>query len=837
MAALIETDVQTTSGPRVRATLCALLLAAVLCGWASAQADAHIYWASSHSIQQANVDGTWLESLISADDADSVAVDSAHLYWTNYITGAIWRASLDDGSVDANFITGGNQPLGVAVDAGHIYWANSLGNTIGRANLDGTGVNQSFITATEPIGMAVDGGHIYWANHQGNAIARANLDGTGVNQSFIAGASNPYAVAVDAGHVYWVNRDSGFIGRANLEGGSSSAGLAVDAGHVYWGNSGSATIGRANLGGTGVERNFITGVTVGGGIAVDARQSVAPTVATDAASSLTATGAALNSTINPGGSGTTYKLEYGPTTAFGTVLPAVGTFNAGFGSSPQSQPARAISGLSPGTTYYYRVCANNLVTGSGVANQVCGAVRAFTTSGTSAPSASTGAASAVTNTSAQVAGSVNAHGAATAYVVEYGTSTAFGQIGPVPSGNAGSGTASLPVSTTLSGLQPNTTYLYRLVAANSQGTTTGTVRSFITSGPPTAPAVTTGEASDVIFTSAMLNATIDPKGRPTAFMFEYGRTTAFDHVTAVDSAGSSGGAQQISVRVRGLPTGTRLLYRIVATNAAGTTMGAVMSFTTLTPIVSPPIFWTNSSTDSIGQAGPFGLDPNQSFIATGDSPQGITFEISPFDSSHIYWSNPNSIGRASFDGSDVNQNFITSLSSPAGVTFDDDHIYWAETGTGAIGRANLTGTVVNRQFITGASSPTGIAVDSGHVYWTNRDSNTIGRANLDGTGVDQSFITGANSPSGVAVDFDYVYWTNWSAGTIGRANRNGTGVDQSFITGATNPFGIAVDYNAVLWTNFNAATVGRSNLDGTGVTQSFVLTDPRPTGVAVRPSG
>ncbi|MEA2192342.1 MAG: hypothetical protein QOI73_2463, partial [Solirubrobacteraceae bacterium] len=656
-------------------------------------------------------------------------------------------------------------------------------------------------------------------------------------------------VAVDAGHVYWVNRDSGFIGRANLdgtgvtqewidEGGSSFAGLAVDAGHVYWGNSGAATIGRANLDGTGVDLNFITGVTVAGGMAVDARHSVAPTVATDAASSVTATGAALNSTINPGGSGTTYKLEYGLTTTFGTVLPAAGTFNAGFGSSPQSQPAKPISGLSPATTYYYRVCANNLVTGSGVANQVCGAVRAFTTSGTSAPSVSTGAASAVTNTSAQVAGAANAHGAATAYVFEYGTSTAFGQVGPVPSGNAGSGTASLAVSTTLSGLQPNTTYFYRLVAANSQGTTTGPVKSFITSGPATAPAVTTGEASDITHTRATLNATIDPKGRPTAFMFEYGTTTAFDHVTAVDSAGSFGGVEQISFPVHGLPAGAMLLYRIVATNAAGTTMGAVMSLTTYPPLQPPPLYWTNSSTDSIGTAGPYGSsNPNQSFIATGDSPQGIAFEVSPFDSSHIFWSNPNSIGQANWDGSDVNQNFITSLSSPRGVATDDDHIYWADTGTNTIGRATLSGTGVNRQFITGATSPDGIAVDSGHVYWTNRDSNTIGRANLDGTGVDQSFITGADAPSGLAVDFDHVYWTNWSAATIGRANRNGTGVDQSFITGATNPFGVVVDSQNVYWTNFNAATVGRANLDGTDVNQSFVVTDPRPVGVAVRPDG
>jgi len=34
----------------------------------------------------------------------------------------------------------------VAVDAAHVYWTNIDANTIGRANLDGTGANQRFIT-------------------------------------------------------------------------------------------------------------------------------------------------------------------------------------------------------------------------------------------------------------------------------------------------------------------------------------------------------------------------------------------------------------------------------------------------------------------------------------------------------------------------------------------------------------------------------------------------------------------------------------------------------------------------------------------------------------------
>ena len=109
-----------------------------------------------------------------------------------------------------NFVEGGSQPAGVAVDAAHIYWTNVLNTstgagTIGRANLDGTGVNQNFIDAGPfPFGLAVDSGHLYWThvnfssdpNAFDDAIGRANLDGTGADQSFIFGAFSPEGVAV-----------------------------------------------------------------------------------------------------------------------------------------------------------------------------------------------------------------------------------------------------------------------------------------------------------------------------------------------------------------------------------------------------------------------------------------------------------------------------------------------------------------------------------------------------------------------------------------------------------------------------------------------------------------
>jgi PKD repeat protein len=88
-----------------------------------------------------------------------------------------------------------------------------------------------------------------------------------------------------------------------------------------------------------------------------------------------------------------------------------------------------------------------------------------------APGAMTGAASQVTSNSATVSGTVTN---ATRYLVEFGTSTLYGQSTPSASATAGS------LSVTLSGLRPGTVYHYRLVATNSAGTTVGADGSFRT---------------------------------------------------------------------------------------------------------------------------------------------------------------------------------------------------------------------------------------------------------------------------------------------------------------------------------------------------------------------
>jgi hypothetical protein len=97
---------------------------------------------------------------------------------------------------------------------------------------------------------------------------------------------------------------------------------------------------------------------------------------------------------------------------------------------------------------------------------------------TAAPTATTGSASAIGEVSAKLAGSIDPDGASTSYHFAYGTSTAYKA--STASVTLTAGSASVNVSAALTGLAPATTYHYRLVASNADGTSYGTDRTFTT---------------------------------------------------------------------------------------------------------------------------------------------------------------------------------------------------------------------------------------------------------------------------------------------------------------------------------------------------------------------
>ena len=73
------------------------------------------------------------------------------------------------------------------------------------------------------------------------------------------------------------------------------------------------------------------------------------------ASSVTGTGATLSGGVYPNGLATTYYWEYGTTTAYGSQTTAV---SVGSGTSAAAATA-TLTGLSTGTTYHYRLVAQN----------------------------------------------------------------------------------------------------------------------------------------------------------------------------------------------------------------------------------------------------------------------------------------------------------------------------------------------------------------------------------------------------------------------------------------------------------------------------------------------
>ncbi|MCL4442611.1 MAG: efflux RND transporter periplasmic adaptor subunit [Actinobacteria bacterium] len=99
-------------------------------------------------------------------------------------------------------------------------------------------------------------------------------------------------------------------------------------------------------------------------------------------------------------------------------------------------------------------------------------------SSTSAPTVNTGAATALMTTSTSLNGTVNPNGVSTSYYFEYGTSTSYGSNTNTVS--VGSGKSNINVSSSVGGLSPATTYIYRLVASNSLGTSYSSPQYFTT---------------------------------------------------------------------------------------------------------------------------------------------------------------------------------------------------------------------------------------------------------------------------------------------------------------------------------------------------------------------
>jgi hypothetical protein len=294
-----------------------------------------------------------------------------------------------------------------------------------------------------------------------------------------------------------------------------------------------------------------------------AAAATAPTASTGPVSTVAPTTATVSGSVNPNGVATTWYVEYGTSTSYGTK-----TSSASAGSGTSSTAVSApLASLKAGTTYHYRFVATSSA-GTGH-----GADGILTTS--SAPAAVTSAASGVTATSATLNGTVDPSGRPTTWYFEYGTSTGYGKKTTVK--DAGSGTGASAVNAPVTGLTTGRTYHFRIVATNDAGTAHGGDQSFVSSA---SPVVTTKAASSVGDTTARLNGSVDPQGAATTYYFDYGTSTGYGAKTAAASVGAGTSARSVSAAITGLAGATTYHFRLVAANATGSTTGADQTFTT-----------------------------------------------------------------------------------------------------------------------------------------------------------------------------------------------------------------------------------------------------------------
>jgi len=196
-------------------------------------------------------------------------------------------------------------------------------------------------------------------------------------------------------------------------------------------------------------------------------------------------------------------------------------------------------------------------------------------------SALTGVASSVVDVSAVLNATVNPNGSEVfSCHFEYGTTTSYGFNAPC-SKLPGSGENPVAVSASAMGLAANTTYHFRILAANAGGAGAGADESFTTLPDP--PTVVTGAASSITQTAATLNATVNPLGETVSDChFEYGSSNSYGNsVPCSTPPGSGSEPVEVSAPVASLSENTTYHFRIAATNSTGTSHGSDGTFNTL----------------------------------------------------------------------------------------------------------------------------------------------------------------------------------------------------------------------------------------------------------------
>jgi hypothetical protein len=335
-----------------------------------------------------------------------------------------------------------------------------------------------------------------------------------------------------------------------------------------------------------------------------------PVVHTDAADSISTTGATLHGRVDDtgvaGGTECSFQVAAASDPAFASPLRTVPCEPNPVEGSSAVAVSVTLSGLSPHTNYLFRVAGTNAEGGP-----VNGQARAFETS-TEPPEATLESADQLTQTTAELRGFVDNHGAPRGttchFEVAHGDDITFqSPFETVPCDPPlveGEGQTS--VAATLTGLSVNASYLYRLVVSSAGGDPPPSPY-LMAETLPEAPTVSTGGAGAVGTATAVLHGRVDDEGdlAGSACQFEVAAAgdLEFDSpLTTIPCDPSPVDGEEevaVSAEVSGLAPATEYRYRVAASNRGGETFGSGRSFTTEALTESPPVRETGPTTPVI----------------------------------------------------------------------------------------------------------------------------------------------------------------------------------------------------------------------------------------------
>ncbi len=290
-----------------------------------------------------------------------------------------------------------------------------------------------------------------------------------------------------------------------------------------------------------------------------------PWATTQNASDISLTSALLNGNITNNGFPAAIKFEYGLTTFYDSVVDAVPDSAI---NNVNILTSYSLNGLTPFTTYHFRIKATNL-NGTSFGDD-----REFITGG---PSVSALSASDLGLYSAQLNGVVNANNVVSVSKFEYGLTTGYGhEVAAMP--DSVTGNANTDITCLLSGLLQDTTYHYRVKATSAIGTNYSDDRTFRTKMPPLLFTLT---ATEITLNSAKLNGSMNAGGIPTVIKFEYGNSTSYgNEVIAVPDSSYTSGDIDAYAMITGLMPNTSYHFRIKVINSKSIYYGEDMIFFT-----------------------------------------------------------------------------------------------------------------------------------------------------------------------------------------------------------------------------------------------------------------